>query len=120
MAKVAYTVVGFYMSYDDAPLWWRDYMDDTVNGEVERAAEARLYEFDENIFWLDDVKRTFVVGYWIDRVYDSDDTQPYEYRIDDYVEDIEDAEGKAAEIYEDLIGREPNRRPQVMMVMMDK
>lgn len=120
MARVAYTVVGFYMSYDDAPLWWRNYMDDKVNGEAERVAEARLEEFDENIFWLDDVKRTFVVGYWIDKVYDFDDTQPYGYRIDDYIEDIESAEGEAAAIYEDLIGREPNHRPQVMMVMMDR
>ena len=47
MARVAYTVVGFYMSYDDAPLWWRNYMDDKVNGEAERDAEARLEEFDD-------------------------------------------------------------------------
>lgn len=118
MSKVTYTVVGFKLSYDDAPQWWRNYMDDKVSGEVERVAEARLDEFDENIFWLDDIKRTFIVGYWIDKVYDFDDPQPY--GIDDYVEDIEGAEGEAAAVFEELMGHEPDTRPQVMMVMIDK
>ena len=89
-APVAHLIVGFEESYETSPEWYQNYMSDKVSGEIERVAEKRLDDFDENIFWVDDKSCTYYFGVEIDRAGDAYAVEPWS--VDEIDEAFLDAE----------------------------
>lgn len=114
-APVAHLIVGFEESYETSPKWYQNYMSDKVSGEIERIAEKRLDDFDENIFWVDDKSCTYYFGVEIDRAGDAYAVEPWS--VDEIDEAFLDAEGNVAELYYEFFGYEPQSRPQIFLIM---